>query len=95
MTGGIVYLRLQPEMGLDVAALQRRLAKGAKVGMSRLNEKDKANVRELLGLYLTELDASGQQDEIFKLQPLIAAPEQHFIKVQPASVQVDPSISTE
>ena len=38
MTGGIVYLTLQPEMGLDVAALKRRLAKGAKVGMSRLND---------------------------------------------------------
>ncbi|MEI6045297.1 MAG: glutamate synthase-related protein [Chloroflexota bacterium] len=95
MTGGIVYLRLQPEMGLDLAAIQRRLAKGAKVGMSRLNETDKASVRELLNLYREELEESGQQDEGFKLEPLLAAPEQHFIKVQPANAQVDPAISTE
>ncbi|HEX2911907.1 MAG TPA: glutamate synthase-related protein [Chloroflexia bacterium] len=95
MTGGVVYLHLQPEMGLDLAALQRRLAKGAKVGMSRLNDKDKANVRELLGYYHAELEGSEQFDEAAKLMPLQANPELHFVKVQPANQQVDPSISTE
>ena len=95
MTGGIVYLRLQPEMGLDLAALKRRLAKGAKVGMSRLNDADKAGVRELLGYYWAELELSGQADETQRLVPLLAAPEQHFVKVQPVNMQVDPSISTE
>ena len=95
MTGGVVYLRLQPEMGLDLAALKRRLAKGAKVGMSRLNEADKANVRELLGYYFKELEESGQSDEVGRLKTLQAAPESHFVKVQPVSQQVDPSVSTE
>lgn len=95
MTGGTVYLRLQPEMGLDLAALKRRLAKGAKVGMSRLNDGDKAAVRELLGYYKTELENSGQYDDAGRLELLTDAPEQHFIKVQPINMQVDPSISTE
>ncbi len=95
MTGGVVYLRLQPEMGLDLAALQRRLAKGAKVGMSRLNDRDKDNVRELLGAYHAELLATGQEDVAYSLMPLQANPDAHFIKVQPVNQQVDPSISTE
>jgi glutamate synthase (NADPH) large chain len=95
MTGGVVYLRLQPEMGLDLAALKRRLAKGAKVGMSRLTETDKANVQELLGYYFQELTDSGQPEEAHRLQPLQANPELNFIKVQPMNQQVDPSVSTE
>ncbi len=95
MTGGTVFLRLQPELGLDLAALQRRLAKGAKVGMSRLNEADKASVRELLGYYHSELLDSGQVEEADALVKLQSSPEAHFIKVQPINQQVDPSISTE
>jgi glutamate synthase domain-containing protein 3 len=95
MTGGIVYLRLQPEMGLDLGALQRRLAKGAKVGMSRLNERDKANVREMLGYYFNELELSDQTEEVERLAFLREVPEQNFLKVQPVNMQVDPSISTE
>jgi glutamate synthase (NADPH/NADH) large chain len=95
MTGGVVYLRLQPEMGLDLAALQRRIAKGAKVGMSRLNDRDKDNVRELLGAYHAELVATEQFEEADHLLALQAAPDHHFIKVQPINQQVDPSISTE
>ena len=95
MTGGTVYLRLQPEMGLDLAALKRRLAKGAKVGMSRLNDIDKASVRELLGNYRSELVTSDQAEEAGRLDELIEAPEHHFVKVQPINMQVDPSISTE
>ncbi|MDB5081707.1 MAG: hypothetical protein JWP00_3631 [Chloroflexi bacterium] len=95
MTGGVVYLRLQPEMGLDLAALKRRLAKGARVGMSRLNDADKANVQELLGYYFQELSDSDQAGEISRLRYLQANPEQNFVKVQPVSQQVDPSVSTE
>jgi glutamate synthase (NADPH/NADH) large chain len=95
MTGGTVYLRLQPEMGLDLATLKRRLAKGAKVSMSRLNERDKDNIRTLLGHFFRELEASGQSDEVERLSFLGEAPEQHFLKVQPINMQVDPSISTE
>ena len=95
MTGGAVYLRLQPELGLDLAALQRRIAKGAKVGMSRLTDRDKDSVRELLGYYHKELVDSGQFEEADRLMELQALPETHFIKVQPINQQVDPSISTE
>ena len=31
MTGGVVYIRLRPELGFDQTAIERRLAKGANV----------------------------------------------------------------
>ena len=52
MTGGVVYLRHQPEMGLTKEAIGRRIAKGAKVFVSDLNEKGKQDVQELLGQYI-------------------------------------------
>ena len=67
MTGGVVYLRLQPEMGLDLAALKRRLAKGAKVGMSRLNDTRQSQRARTAGLLSTELVASGQFEEASRL----------------------------
>ena len=82
-------------MGLDLAALKRRLAKGAKVGMSRLNDLDKANVHELLGYYFKELTESGQTEEVERLEHLQSSPELNFVKVQPMNQQVDPSVSTE
>jgi|GEM_PF-53111 len=95
MTGGTVYLRLQPDMGLDLAALKRRIAKGAKVGLSRLNDRDKVSVRQLLQYYFKELKTSGQSEDVERLSFLEESPEQHFLKVQPVNMQVDPSISTE
>jgi len=41
------------------------------------------------------LEESGQSDEVGRLKTLQAAPESHFVKVQPVSQQVDPSVSTE
>ena len=52
MTGGVVYLRHQPEAGLTKEALKRRIAKGAKVSIEPLNEEGIKDINELLGKYV-------------------------------------------
>jgi glutamate synthase (NADPH) large chain len=95
MTGGVVYLRHQPEMGLTKAALERRIAKGAQVLLEPLNERGKADVQELLSKYIELLKEHGQHEEAQSLQPLLEHPEDHFFQVIPTKEQADPSISTE
>lgn len=95
MTGGRVYLRLIPEMGLNEAALMRRIAKGAKVNLEPLDDQGVKDLHELLGLYLRELLAAGQVREAEKIEKLCSQPDRHFLMVIPKRVQSDPSISTE
>ncbi|CEH28912.1 glutamate synthase [Aneurinibacillus migulanus] len=95
MTGGTIYLRLQPEMGLDEEAMKRRIAKAAKVTLGPLNNKGKEDIAYLLGEYITELEASGQPEKALHIQELLANAEQHFIMVSPMKEQADPSIATE
>lgn len=95
MTGGVVYTRLQPEMGLTKEAIQRRIAKGAKVFLSDLTNKGKADVQELLGKYIAVLEQDGQLDEAASLKPLLENPEENFVQISPVKEQADPSVSTE
>ncbi|MCS1352773.1 glutamate synthase-related protein [Mechercharimyces sp. CAU 1602] len=95
MTGGVVYLRLQPELGLDEEALQRRIAKGAKVSLQPLSAKGKEDLNELLTLYIQELGKAEQAKEAEKITALLTALDSSFLQVIPDSVQADPSISTE
>ncbi|RAK15540.1 glutamate synthase (NADPH/NADH) large chain [Anoxybacillus vitaminiphilus] len=95
MTGGVVYLRHQPEMGLTKAALERRIAKGAKVSIEKLSEKGKADVQELLSKYIELLIEHEQYEEAESLKPLLEKPEEHFFQVIPIKEQADPSVSTE
>lgn len=95
MTGGVVYLRHQPEMGLTKAALERRIAKGAQVRLEPLNERGKTDVQELLSKYIELLKEHGHHEEAQSLQPLLEKPEDHFFQVIPIKEQADPSIFTE
>src|SRR5437660_8063332 len=95
MTGGVVYQRLVPEMGLDRAAIDRRMAKGAKIAMADLTERDVCAVTSLLTRYADRLAASGQTDAAERVRLMSQNPMVDFIKVVPESQQVDPSISTE
>ncbi|MDZ5474543.1 glutamate synthase-related protein [Bacillus sp. 31A1R] len=95
MTGGVVYLRHQPEMGLTKEALQQRIAKGAKVSLTSLSEKGKSDINELLGNYINLLKTQGQSDEANQLALLLQDVEQHFVQVVPVKEQADPSVSTE
>ncbi len=95
MTGGVVYLRLQPELGLTVEALRRRLAKGAKVFLTTLRPAGVLDVQELLGMYQRELSRSGQQEAADRLTPLILDAQEHFMAVLPGSEQTDQDVATE
>jgi glutamate synthase (NADPH/NADH) large chain len=95
MTGGVVYVRQNPDWRLDEAAVRRRLSKAAKVSLAALDETDDATVAELLGAYQDALRASGQEETADALQPLIDEPAEHFVAINPVTQQADPNISTE
>ena len=95
MSGGVVYLRHAPEQGLDDAALNRRLAKGAGVLVMPLNAGGVADVRELLGDYHRTLVESEQPSAARRVAELLVDPAAHFRMVVPVAQQVDPGVSTE
>jgi glutamate synthase (NADPH) large chain len=95
MTGGVVYLRHQPSVGLDDAAQARRLAKGANVKIYKLNDRAISDIRELLGDYHKSLVSSEQTEAARRVAELLVDPAQHFRMVVPANQQVDASVSTE
>ena len=95
MTGGVIYLRHQPQAGLTKEALQRRIANGAKVSIESLSEQGIQDIQELLGKYVSLLKEQGQIDEATSLQEMLQEPSDHFVQVVPVKEQADPSVSTE
>lgn len=95
MTGGVVYLRVQPQLGLDEAALRRRIAKGAKVTLQKIDAHAKRDLEELVGGYVAELKKSGQEEEAQQVEALLLHPEQHFMMIKPGMAQTDQDIATE
>ncbi|MDB5085057.1 MAG: glutamate synthase, partial [Bacilli bacterium] len=95
MTGGVIYVRIQPEMGLTDSVLRRRIAKGAKVSLQKIDEPGKRDLDELLGAYHRELVRSGQLGAADRVQSLMAHPEQHFYMIKPGVAQTDQDIATE
>ncbi|MBU9710191.1 glutamate synthase-related protein [Evansella tamaricis] len=95
MTGGAVYLRHDPEMGLDETALKSRIAKGAVVNIESLTEKGMEDVTEMLTLYHKELVAQGQSEEAQVIETLLKDPKSNFLQVIPVKEQADPAVSTE
>ncbi|MDX8367253.1 glutamate synthase-related protein [Cytobacillus sp. IB215665] len=95
MTGGVVYLRHQPEMGLTKEAIMKRIAKGAKVSIEPLSSKGIDDVKELLNKYIEALSETDQSDEIKELNVLLEDLENNFLQLIPSKEQADPSVSTE
>ncbi|WP_442598934.1 glutamate synthase-related protein [Neobacillus sp. D3-1R] len=95
MTGGVVYLRQQPEMGFTLDVMKKRIAKGAKVSITPLSVKGIADVEELLTKYIHILVESGQMEEASPLQSLLEHIDEHFVQIIPVKEQADPSVSTE
>lgn len=95
MTGGVVYLRYQPEMGMDEAAIRRRIAKGAKVSLLHLDQQGKRDLNELLGTYVKELRKSGQNEEAQIVESWLEHPERNFMMIKPGQQQTDQDIATE
>jgi glutamate synthase (NADPH) large chain len=94
-TGGRVYLRINPEWNLTREALELRKGKGAKISLEDLDAEGVLDVQELLGHYVDELRATGQEEEAERIAKLAAEPQQNFIMSVPMQEQTDPSISTE
>ncbi|GAB4578988.1 MAG: glutamate synthase-related protein [Anaerolineales bacterium] len=95
MTGGVLYLRLQPQKNFDLGAIQRRVAQGANVRVSPVNEEDEANLAYLLTVYAEELSRGHQAREAEAVLDLLQGWERTFVKVAPANLQVDQAVSTE
>jgi len=95
MTGGAVYLRHAPDIGLTEQVLRRRVAKGAKVSLRYLDAAGEADVIELLTAYQKELRQSGQMAEAKHLQVFLTHPGEHFLVVKPGLDITDQSIATE
>ncbi|MED2974461.1 glutamate synthase-related protein [Fictibacillus sp. B-59209] len=95
MTGGVVYLRLQPEMGLTYEVLRTRIAKGAKVSLEPIGFKGAEDINELLTKYSAALVKSEQFEEAAEIKYLKEHPLEHFVQVIPVKEQADPDVSTE
>jgi glutamate synthase (NADPH/NADH) large chain len=95
MTGGAVYLRHDPALGLTKETLAKRIAKGAKVTITNLSKKGTEDVVELLSSYVQVLKEHEQWEEVEYLQPLLDNPEDNFLQVIPMKEQADPAVSTE
>jgi glutamate synthase (NADPH) large chain len=95
MTGGVLYLHVQPQMGLDRDAIRRRIARGAQVRLLDVADGDEVNLRELLTAYAGELERNNQPQEASYVAGLLRDWRTAFAKVQPASQALDQAISTE
>lgn len=83
MTGGVLYLRLQPHLNLDRSAILRRIARGAQVALQDVDESDHANLRELLTAYAEELTHSHQKDKAGEVLDLLRHWRETFVKIVP------------
>ena len=94
MSGGAVFVRHDPERGLDEAAIKDRIAKGAKAAVRPVGEADRETLRALLVPYALALSRSGQDAAATEAIALLDAPDA-FRVIRPAGEVVDQSISTE
>jgi glutamate synthase (NADPH/NADH) large chain len=95
MTGGVVYVRHQPELGLDEAAIRRRFAQAARVALRPLDAAGEHDLAELLGAYERELAMSGQSEAAQHVALLARDARWCFRAVVPEGLQADQDVSTE
>lgn len=95
MTGGVVYLRLQPDMGFEEEAIRRRLAKGATVKILPVSANDEKNLNDLLCSYYDALIDANQREYAAEILEILARWQQEFVKIIPANQQVDQTVATE
>ena len=95
MTGGVLYLRLQPEMNFDLAAIERRIAKGAGVSVQPVDEADQAHLKDLLSQYADELSHNHQQEQAQHVLDCLQDWRSRFVRVTAKHRQLDQSVATE
>lgn len=95
MTGGVVYIRLRPELNFDETAIMRRLAKGANVKVKPVDGSDEGNLFDLLCGYRDILTDANQHENADRIDEILRRWDKEFVKVVPANQQVDQSVATE
>ncbi|MBI4898073.1 MAG: alpha-hydroxy-acid oxidizing protein [Actinobacteria bacterium] len=95
MTGGRIYMRHWPKMGLTQESLTRRLGKGAKAVIKEIDTEGVLDIQDLLESYADELRDNGQPEEADRMIALSADATTNFLMCVPQSEQADPSVSTE
>ncbi len=95
MTGGAIYLLHDPDKGLSREYLARRLAHSAKVTLVSVNENDMEEIHNLLEPVLRVLSTTKQHTALSRIEEIMGHVQERFLKVVPASEQMDPGISTE
>ena len=83
MTGGVIYQRIQPEMGLTIDAIRKRIASGSVVEIQQLDDEGQNDIRELLNAYIRTLEENHQSEAAEPLYALLKRPAEHFIKISP------------
>ncbi len=95
MTGGVIYLRQHPEVGLTRAFLASRLSSAARVRVQSLGWQDAPVIEELLREAQSALRASGEEERAVAVGKLKDNLLDNFLKVVPVREQLDQAISTE
>ena len=72
MTGGRVYVRVNPAWNLDRETIERRLGEGAKVELAELDAEGSSTSRTCSATTPTELRATEQDDEAERMLALAA-----------------------
>ena len=84
MTGGVIYQCLYPEFGFTLKSIQRRLAMGADVSISKVDEKGLMDITELLSEYISGLRATFQDKESREVEGLMNEAKKRFVMILPA-----------
>lgn len=83
MTGGTIYQRIQPEMNLTLEAIHARIAPGSTVDIFPLDETGVQDVKDLLNIYIQELELNHQAEAVDHLYRLLQRPQNNFVKIAP------------
>ena len=80
MTGGVVYLRRDSNLGLTEHT-KRRIAKGANVTLQPISKNGLKDVTELLLDYIRVLNEHEQYEEVALLTPLLDDIQNKFLRL--------------
>ena len=95
MSGGIVFVRVDAERGVDADGIRARLAKGAKVHVGAPRDAELPTLRDLLAGYRRALLGSGQDDGARAVRSLADDATAAFLAIRPGGEVVDQTVSTE
>jgi len=87
MTGGVIYQCLYPEHNFTKDSIKRRLARGANVTISAVDEKGINDINELLTNYIDILKKTYQYDEASEVESILANLRERFVMIEPKGLK--------